>query len=128
MFQLFTKEANKSQQKELLSQRHLKGSDPLTRSSSTPHQQNIAASNSSEESSRSRLSRVHAHCCCSGSTAQLQAAVTTALKHRITRAEKISLSYKLKCEKLVIEKLQRQLCLVFQTVSENQTIIIILTE
>lgn len=51
-FYPFTKEANKPQQKELLSQCHLKDSDPLTYSSSKPCEQNNVAYNSGEENSR----------------------------------------------------------------------------
>lgn len=55
----FTKEANKSQQKDLLSQCHLKDSDPQTHSSSTPCKQNDIARDSSEENGGLSLSQVH---------------------------------------------------------------------
>lgn len=56
MFFPFTKTANKSQEKKLLSQCHLKDIDPLACSSLNPCKLNDVAHNSSEDSSRSVLS------------------------------------------------------------------------
>lgn len=69
MFDLFTKEAHKSQQKELLSQCHLKDSDPLACSSSKPCEQNNVAYDSREENSGASLSQVYTHRYYSVSTA-----------------------------------------------------------
>lgn len=103
IFYPFSKEENKSQENELLSQCHLK--DPLT-CSNLCKQSNVVC-DSSEEKNRPNLSHAYIHRYYSGRKDPLQRSATTSLKHWITLAEKISISYNPKCQKLVLEKLAR---------------------